>query len=114
MYFRRDSEAVLFDEPSFTGRKTRRRRRVILFCDVERPLHTGVARAANRFVGRTFVAAAATANEPGEKVGVLNRIFGFFHRMRAHTTRLKKWNRFVYYSLKILVLGGLFYLVFLA
>ena len=34
--------------------------------------------------------------------------------MRAHTTRLKNWNRFVYYTLKILVLGGVFYLVFLA
>ena len=77
-------------------------------------MHTGAARAANRFFGRTFVAAAATANEPGEKVGVLNRIFGFFHRMRAHTTRLKNWNGFVYYTLKILLLGGLFYLVFLA
>jgi len=115
MYSWRDGEAVLFDETFIHwAENATQTARIILFCDVERPLHTGVARAANRFVGRTFVAAAATANEPGEKVGVLNRIFGFFHRMRAHTTRLKNWNRFVYYTLKILVLGGLFYLVFLA
>jgi len=115
MYSWRDGEAVLFDETFIHwAENATQTARIILFCDVERPLHTGAARAANRFFGRTFVAAAATANEPGEKVGVLNRIFGFFHRMRAHTTRLKNWNRFVYYTLKILVLGGVFYLVFLA
>ena len=87
MYSWRDGEAVLFDETFIHwAENATQTARIILFCDVERPLHTGVARAANRFFGRTFVAAAATANEPGEKVGVLNRIFGFFHRMRAHTT----------------------------
>ena len=115
MYSWRDGEAVLFDETFIHwAENATQTARIILFCDVERPLHTGAARAANRFVGRTFVAAAATANEPGEKVGVLNRIFGFFHRMRAYTSRLKAANRFVYYTLKVLVLGGLFYLVFLA
>mgnify|MGYP003694515661 CR=1 FL=1 len=101
MYSWRDGEAVLFDETFIHwAENATQTARIILFCDVERPLHTGFARAANRFFGRTFVAAAATANEPGEKVGVLNRIFGFFHRMRAHTTRLKNWNRFVYYTLQ--------------
>ena len=82
MYSWRDGEAVLFDETFIHwAENATQTARIILFCDVERPLHTGAARAANRFFGRTFVAAAATANEPGEKVGVLNRIFGFFHRM---------------------------------
>jgi beta-hydroxylase len=88
--------------------------RIILFCDVERPLRTRVARAANRFVARTFVAAAATANEPGEKVGVLNMVFGFVYGLQAHAKRLKDANRLFYYTLKLSLIAGLVYLVFIA
>jgi beta-hydroxylase len=115
MYSWRDGEAVLFDE-TFIHRAENNSgiARIILFCDVERPLRTRAARAANRFVARTFVAAAATANEPGEKVGALNKVFGYVYRLRGHAKRMKEANRFVYYTLKLALVAGLVYLIFIA
>ena len=115
MYSWRDGEAVLFDETYIhSAANDTDVNRIILFCDVERPLRTAAARAANRFVSRTFVAAAATSNEPGERVGFLNKVFGVVHRGRDVAKRLKDANRVVYYTVKLALIAGLIYLVFMA
>lgn len=115
MYSWRDGEAVLFDETYIhCAENDSDVQRIILFCDVERPLRTPAARAANRFVARTFVAAAATANEPGEKIGFLNRIFGAVHHVRDVARTMKEANKHVYYTLKLSLVAGLVYLVFMA
>jgi beta-hydroxylase len=115
MYSWRDGEAVLFDETYIHHAENNTdTARIILFCDVERPLRTRAARAVNRFVARTFVAAAATANEPGEKVGFLNKVFGYVYHVRGVSQRMKKANRYAYYGLKLTLLAGLVYLVFMA
>jgi beta-hydroxylase len=115
MYSWRDGEAVLFDETYIHHAENNTdTARIILFCDVERPLRTRAARAANRFVARTFVAAAATANEPGEKVGILNKVFGYVYHLRGVSKRMKMANRYAYYGLKLTLLAGLVYLLFMA
>ncbi len=115
MYSWRDGEAVLFDETYIHRAENNTDvSRIILFCDVERPLHTPVARAANRLVASTFVAAAAAANEPGEKVGFLNRVFGVVYHMRGVAKRMKDANRIVYYTLKLSLVAALVYGVFMA
>jgi beta-hydroxylase len=115
MYSWRDGEAVLFDETFIhSAANDTEVNRIILFCDVERPLRTPVARAANRLVARTFVAAAATANEPGEKVGFLNKLFGYVYHVKGAAKRMKDANYYVYYTLKLSLLAGLVYLVFMA
>ena len=60
------------------------------------------------------VAAAATSNEPGERVGFLNKVFGVVHRGRDVAKRLKDANRVVYYTVKLALIAGLIYLVFMA
>ena len=115
MYSWRDGEAVLFDETYIhTAQNDSNVNRIILFCDVERPLRTPVARAVNRFVARTFFAAAATANEPGEKIGFLNRIFGVAFHLKGAAKRMKDANYYAYYALKLSLLAGLVYVVFMA
>jgi beta-hydroxylase len=115
MYSWRDGQAVLFDETYIHAAENNTDvQRIILFCDVERPLRTSAARAANRFVARTFVAAAATANEPGEKVGVLNKVFGVVYHVKDVAKRMKDANYYVYYTLKLSLLAGLVYVVFMA
>jgi beta-hydroxylase len=115
MYSWRDGEAVVFDETFIhCAENNTDTARIILFCDVERPLRTRAARAANRFFARTFVAAAATANEPGEKIGFLNRLFGYVYHMRLQAKRLRGANRSIYYTLKLALVGGLVYLIFVA
>ena len=83
--------------------------RLILFCDVERPLTNALARAVNRWIGQPFARAAATQNLPGEKVGFLNKLFGYVYQIRLLGKRIKAWNRTVYYALKWTLVAGLVY-----
>lgn len=114
LYYWKDGEAVMFDE-TYIHRAENHTDvpRLILFCDVERPLSNPIARAINRWIGQPFARAAATQNLPGEKVGVLNKLFQYVYQLRLLAKRLKTWNRNVYYALKWLVLGGLVYAIFL-
>jgi beta-hydroxylase len=114
LYYWKDGEAVMFDE-TFIHRAENQTdvQRLILFCDVERPLSNALARAINRWIGQPFARAAATQNLPGEKVGVLNKLFQYVYQLRLLAKRLKAWDRNVYYALKWLVLGSLVYSIFL-
>ncbi|EQD71258.1 Aspartyl/Asparaginyl beta-hydroxylase, partial [mine drainage metagenome] len=66
----RDGEDFMFDETFVHWAENRTEHtRVILFCDIERPLYTPVMRAINRAVSRFMGQATATDNVPGEPVG---------------------------------------------
>ena len=109
-----EGEAVMFDETyihyaeNCTGET-----RLILFCDIERPLTNRGARWINRQIGWRMIKAAATQNVQGEPVGGLNRAFGHVYRVRLLGKRLKAWNKPSYYLVKWLLFGGLFCLLFL-
>jgi beta-hydroxylase len=97
----RDGEAMIFDETyiHYAENKTEQTR-LILFCDVDRPLWGAIPRAISHFVSTRIVKATATQNMEGEKVGLANRAFGAVYQVRLAGKRLKKWNRKVYYALK--------------
>jgi beta-hydroxylase len=82
------------------------RDRVILFCDVERPLRYRWAQAVNRFLGYTIVSAASSPNETGDETGGINRVFRFFWHAGAYRRRLKKWSRPVYYLVKFSLIAA--------
>lgn len=110
-YHWQDGEAVMFDETYIHRAENRTdMQRLILFCDVERPLSNRIIRAVNRFIGRPVVRAAATQNLPGEKVGVLNKIFAYVYQIRVLGKRIKRWNRTLYYLIKWALFGSLAYL----
>jgi beta-hydroxylase len=112
-YFWRDGEAVMFDETFIHyAENTTDSQRVILFCDVERPLTSRAMAAVNRWFARTVMKASATQNVEGEAIGGLNKLFGGFYRLRLRAKALKARSRAAYYAVKWLLLGGLFYLVF--
>ena len=113
-YTWRDGEDVLFDETFLHyAENTTDQTRIILFCDVERPLHTRVMTAINRWVAGTIIKESETVNEPGERVGFVNRLFGVVYQVRLVGKRFKAWNRGLYYTFKYattaLVVGGLVY-----
>ncbi|HKM62473.1 MAG TPA: aspartyl/asparaginyl beta-hydroxylase domain-containing protein [Acidisphaera sp.] len=97
----RDGQAMIFDETfiHYAENKTDKTR-LILFCDVDRPLWGAFPRAVSHFVSDHIVKATATQNMPGDKVGIANRAFGGVYQVRLAGKRLKTWNRKVYYSLK--------------
>jgi beta-hydroxylase len=107
-YHWHDGEGVAFDETYIHYAETR----LILFCDVERPLRNRVIRAINRFVIHHMVKSTASQNVAGEPVGVLNHVFAVLYRVRLLGKRIKQWNRTVYYLIKYALIGGLLYAIF--
>jgi beta-hydroxylase len=112
-YSWRDGEPVMFDETFIHTAENRSDvTRIILFCDVERPLNNPVIRAINHFVKMTLIRASQTENAPGDRVGVLNHVFNAAYRVRLIGKAIKKKSRVAHYTLKWLILGGLLYLIF--
>ncbi|HYS49391.1 MAG TPA: aspartyl/asparaginyl beta-hydroxylase domain-containing protein, partial [Xanthobacteraceae bacterium] len=72
----RDGEDFLFDE-TFIHRAENAtdQTRIILFCDVERPMKYRFMTALNRWVSNHIIKGAATDNIEGERVGAINRFF---------------------------------------
>ena len=81
--------------------------RIILFCDVERPLHTRAMTAVNRWVSEHIINESATQNEEGGRVGWLNKVFGYVYHVRLVGKRMKAWNKRVYYAVKYALIGGI-------
>ena len=88
--------------------------RLILFCDVERPMTNGVVARLNHVLANTLIRASKTQNVEGEPVGVLNRVFGYAYRVRLVGKWLKARSTFAYYALKYALIGGLLYWIFLS
>jgi beta-hydroxylase len=112
MYAWRDGDDIVFDETFVHWAENRTgETRVILFCDVERPLRTSVMRAINRFVSRVLGQATATQNVETERVGAVNRLYGFAHRVgerkKAFKRRHPRTYRYGRYVLILLVVGWL-------
>ena len=96
-YSWRDGEGVIFDETFIhRARNDTEVERLILFCDVARPLRSGFARGFNRWFGRHVVAAASSPNDAGDRTGLINRLFFLSDRAGQLRRRFKAWNRSVY------------------
>ncbi|MEJ0018129.1 MAG: aspartyl/asparaginyl beta-hydroxylase domain-containing protein [Acetobacteraceae bacterium] len=102
-YSWRDGQCIVFDETyvhsvenaTATGR-------LILFCDIERPLHWPMSWI-NRVVSRTVMRATVTQNEAGERIGLINRIAAPFLTLHAMTRQVKTSDRRGYYRMKRMV-----------
>lgn len=114
-YHWRDGEAVMFDETFIHWAENRSDvNRLILFCDVERPLTNRFMAKLNHWVKRTLVRASQTENETGDKVGFLNRLFGYAYYLRYPGKALKRRSKHAYYATKWLVLAAILYWAFFA
>ena len=112
-YVWRNGEDVIFDETfiHYAQNKTQQQR-IVLFCDLERPLWFLPATWINRLFGRIVLGAAVSKNETGDKVGGLNRIFGYAYKVRELGKLIKTKNRRLYYVLKYALFAALIYLIF--
>lgn len=111
----RDGEDVLFDETFVHWAENRTDTpRIILFCDVERPLRPRWLGAFNRAVSRLLGRATATQNLDTDPVGPLSRLYGGVHWFKDLARRLKRANRPLYKTLKIALILGVLYLILVA
>jgi len=109
----RDGEGVLFDETYIHEAHNRtEQNRIILFCDVTRPMKLSIIDSFNTFMSNTLISASATKNDDGDSVGMINKIFEKVYVLRTVSRRFKKWNRTVYKITKYVLFFGLIYLVF--
>lgn len=112
-YHWKDGEAVMFDETFIHhAENTTQGQRIILFCDIERPLHTAPMRWFNRLFARYVMAAAASQNTEVEGVGGINRFFHHAYQVRARAKAFKQEHRHLYYLGKWVLIASLLWWVF--
>ncbi|MGD1797605.1 aspartyl/asparaginyl beta-hydroxylase domain-containing protein, partial [Klebsiella pneumoniae] len=114
-YSWRDGEGVLFDETYIHyAENTSGENRLILFCDIERPMRYRWAQKVNHWLGRYLMSAASAPNDASDRTGGINRAFRYIYQIRIVGKRLKKWNKTVYYIVKWLLFGGIAWLIWSA
>jgi beta-hydroxylase len=111
-YSWRDGESVVFDETFIHwAQNGSDKDRIILFCDVERPLKTRWAQAFNHWFGRKVMTAASSPNEDGDKTGLINKLFYIVWVGGQYRRKLKNWNRTVYRLTKAALIIGVVALI---
>lgn len=104
-YSWRDGEGVVFDETYVhTAHNGSQENRVILFCDIERPMRYRWTQAINKWLGKKMMTAASSPNETGDQVGGVNKLFRFVWIIGQYRRRLKNWNRTVYHAVRLALL----------
>jgi beta-hydroxylase len=112
-YSWRDGQDVLFDETFIHSAENKTDvTRIILFCDVERPLRTRWMTTFNRWVSRHVIRASATQNVETEEVGAFNRIYAMLGQGSDWLSRLKRKNRTVFRAVKYALIAALVYWIF--
>ena len=103
----------MFDETYIHhAANTTQQPRIILFADVERPVHTPVVRWINKLFAAIVMKASATQNEQGEQVGGINKFFGVAYQLREKAKQFKATNRTGYYVGKWVLIIGLLLALF--
>ena len=112
-YSWRDGEAVMFDETyiHYAENKTDCNR-VVLFLDIKRPVKLVVVDWINTVFSRVILAASATKNMPGDRVGLLNKLFSSVYKIRVIGKKIKAWDKTTYYILQYALYILLIYWVF--
>lgn len=111
-YHWRDGEDVLFDETYIHSAQNETDiDRIILFCDVERPMRHKIATVINRFFCKYVLSESATQNFSTDRVGMFNKIYQYYHHLAVWSNRLKKSHQWLYRFLQYGLIGGLIYLI---
>jgi beta-hydroxylase len=112
-YSWRDGEGVIFDETyihwAINGSESDR---IILFCDVERPMRWRWMQGVNRWLGRTMMTAASSPNETGDQTGLVSKLFRISYVMGQYRRRYKAWNKTAYKVTKVGLIVGIAALVY--
>ncbi len=109
----RDGADVLFDETFIhEAHNNTNENRIILFCDVSRPMKLGLINKLNDFISSTLMRATATHNDQGDPVGLVNRIFEKLYSIRLVSRRIKRWNKPFYRTLKYILFISMIYFLF--
>ena len=109
----KDGEAVMFDETfiHYAENQTEQNR-IVLFLDIKRPVTFFLVDWLNTVMSYTLLAASATKNTDGDKVGLLNKAFAGIYKIRTVGKKIKAFNKPLYYGLQYLIYIALIYWIF--
>lgn len=111
-YSWRDGEGIVFDETYIhKAYNETDKQRIILFCDVERPMRSRFAASASRVFSDHVMRHTAASNQTADPVGFINRAFKYVYKIRLAGKALKRWNRKVYYAVKFALVAGIVVLI---
>ena len=101
-YYWRDGEDIMFDETyiHYAHNQTDHPR-IILFCDIERPMRNKIAAWLNHFICKTLMYASAAPNAESDRTGFVNKAFKYLYAIRRVGKKLKAKNRKLYYLLNL-------------
>ncbi len=107
-YSWRDGQDVLFDETyAHEAYNSSETTRVILFCDVERPLKSPWVEHVNHWFGHVMMSAASSPNQQADQTGAINRLTHLHWTLDQQRKRFKAWNKVVYKTTKFSLLAVL-------
>jgi beta-hydroxylase len=90
-YSWRDGQDVVFDETYIHSAKNDTDQfRIILFCDVTRPIRNRFVRAINHVMIRRVVKISAAQNREAEEIGILNGVSAYIYAAKRFFERLKE------------------------
>ena len=114
-YFWRDGEDVIFDETCVHWAENKSgMTRVILFCDIERPLRSRAMGAINHRVSAFMGRITSSPNTENEPVGLINRLYALGQRNRERSQHFKRANPRLFRLLKTAGIIVLLWIVLLA
>ncbi|WP_036596629.1 aspartyl/asparaginyl beta-hydroxylase domain-containing protein [Ottowia thiooxydans] len=106
-YVWHEGEGVVFDETYIHYAENQSgQNRIVLFCDVERPMTFRFAQWLNHWFGRNVVAAASSPNSEGDPTGVISKLFRISFYAGKARRAFKAWNPTVYKLTKVGLLVG--------
>ncbi|HEY0200222.1 MAG TPA: aspartyl/asparaginyl beta-hydroxylase domain-containing protein [Burkholderiaceae bacterium] len=107
-----DGQSVIFDETYIHHVKNDTDQgRIILFCDIERPLRTRWAAAVNRWFSRHVMTAASSPNDGKDQTGFINRLFYIPWVVGQYRRRFKAWSPVGYKVTKVVLIVAVVALV---
>ncbi|PHY07800.1 MAG: lipid A hydroxylase LpxO [Alcaligenaceae bacterium] len=104
----RDGQGVVFDETYVHSAYNRTlENRIILFCDIERPLKWAWAERFNHWFGRVWMAAANSPNDvSSDQTGFINKLTHYHWQVDQKRRAFKKTNRTLYKLTKFFLLAS--------
>ncbi len=93
----RDGQAVVFDETYIhEAYNNTEHNRIILFCDVERPVTALWVASLNKWFSRVVMSAASSPNDGRDQTGAINKLTHYHDKLEAKRRAFKQWNRTAY------------------
>ncbi|MCL1036102.1 aspartyl/asparaginyl beta-hydroxylase domain-containing protein [Shewanella submarina] len=109
----RDGESILFDETyAHHTHNDSDAPRIILMSDIDRPLKIKAVQMVYYYFARFFNSLFVVDNIDTSKTGIGNRITPIHAKYMAYIKKIKRWNRTVYKSLKILIVVLVGFLIY--